>query len=124
MSLNHGLGPPALGIISWPAERDGGRPREGERRAQSRKGNKVFIENLKGNKVLLKMIKGIHQEFKSGTRYSNKEHGMVTNIMSLEKENLYSLTLSKEWFDQFWFFRLQEQMDQYKRAIDQLEVII
>ena len=63
------------------------------------------------------MIKGIHQEFKSGTRYSNKEHGMVTNIMPLEEENLYSLS-------QFWFFRLQEQMDQYKRAIDQLEVII
>ena len=60
MSLNHGLGHPALGIISWPAERDGGRPGEGERRAQSRKGNKVFIKNSKGNKVFVKMIKGIH----------------------------------------------------------------
>ena len=53
-------GHPALGIISWPAERDGGRTREGERRAQSRKGNKVFIKNLKGNMVFVKLIKGIH----------------------------------------------------------------
>ena len=49
---------------------------------------------------------------------------MGMKIISLEKENLSSLSLSQEWFDQFWFFRLQEQMDQYKRAIDQLEVII
>ena len=49
---------------------------------------------------------------------------MVMKIISLEEENLSFLSLSQEWFDQLWFFRLQEQMDQYKRAIDQLEVII
>ena len=53
-------GHPASGIISWPAERDGSRPREGERRAQSRKGNKVFNKNFKENKVFVKVIKGIH----------------------------------------------------------------
>ena len=64
------------------------------------------------------MVQGIHK------RIQNKEHCMVMKIISLEEENLSFLSLSQEWFDQLWFFRLQEQMDQYKRAIDQLEVII
>ena len=82
-------GPPTLGIISWPAERDGGRPREGERGAQSRKGNKVFIKNLKGNKVIVKVIKGIHQEFKSGTTmYSYKEF-KIKNTTWLGKSSLW-----------------------------------
>ena len=82
-------GHPTLGIISWPAERDGGRPREGERRAQSRKGNKVFIKNLKGNKVIVKVIKGIHQEFKSGTTmYSYKEF-KIKNTTWLGKSSLW-----------------------------------
>ena len=52
---------------------------------------------------------------------------MDMKIIFLEKENHSSLSLLQDLKSgsiNFGFFRLQEQMDQYKRAIDQLEVII